>query len=158
MSEKKKMDSITKAKLIYTVELVVFAIVFLILGLLILLSVILINDWKRNVFPWVTLVGGFFVLGDLAWALLSKKRRARISLFDKLLLIPSALCLIVCDLIALISQSQPDFFYQCYIGATFCYLASVYLAEAVYHWFFPIPGLVESEEEAKAAETPDQSE
>jgi len=132
-------------KLIYAIELGVIAVVFAVLGILVLANVILINDWKRNIFPWITLFGGFLVIGDLIWALASTKRRARVSLLDKFLLLPSAIALIICDLFAIISGNMPDTFYQYYIGTVFCYLACVYITENIYHWFFPIPGLFEEE-------------
>jgi len=55
--------------------------------------------------------------------------------------------LFVADLTALIMGNMPYEFYQFAMGGVFCYLGLVYAFEGVFHYFHPIPGLLEDEEE-----------
>ena len=54
MKKWKELNDLTKAKIIYSGELALFAILFAILGSLFLAGVILPSDWKK----WLVLVGG----------------------------------------------------------------------------------------------------
>lgn len=156
----KKMDEVTKSKLIYSGELALFGILFAVIGILIILRVIGIMDWKRYMFTYVTLIGGFILYGDFIWLLCSKKRRARNALFDKIALLPSATFLIAYDLYLIITSDIAILPYV--MGGVLCYLSLVYLFEAVYYWFHLHPALAyaleedakeekkKSEEEAKA--------
>ena len=154
---KQKMDIATKAKLFYTIELLVIATVFITVGVLQLTRVIRINNTVLTIFNWVTLFGGLFVIADFFWLMFSKKRQAKNSKLDKALLLPSGLFLVVFDLICLIGQIDKDLnydFYRFSIGSVLCYLAIVYIIEAIYHWKHPIPGFIEGvleEEEQKSA-------
>lgn len=152
--EKKKIDDLTKAKLIYSGELLIFAIVFAVLGILILLEVINVWDWKKIAFTWVTLFGGFLLWGDFVWLLCSKKRRKKNSLLDKILVLPSASFLIGYDLYSLIKGD--DSIISIVMGSVFVYLAAVYLFEGIYHWFKTHPGLLE--EGTSEAETKNEKE
>lgn len=148
-----KMDEFTKVKLIYSVEIAVFAIVFGVLGALFLTNVITVSDTRRLVFTWVTLFGGFIGIGDFLWVLFSPKRRAKNSLLDKSLILPLGISLIVIDLMALISQRSDNDMTRYVMGSAFCYIALIYVVEAVYHWFHPLPSLVQ-EDEKKPEEQP----
>jgi hypothetical protein len=148
-----KMDEFTKVKLIYSVEIAVFAIVFGVLGALFLTNVITVSDTRRLIFTWITLFGGFIGIGDFLWVLLSPKRRAKNSLLDKILILPLGLSLIVIDLMTLISQSTDNDKTRYVMGAAFCYIALIYVVEAIYHWFHPLPSLVQ-EDDKKSEEQP----
>lgn len=152
--EKKKLDELTKTKLIYSGELLIFAIVFAVLGILILVGVINVWDWKKVAFTWVTLFGGFLLWGDFIWLLCSKKRRKKNSLLDKIFVLPSATFLIGYDLYSLIKGD--DSIVSIVMGVIFVYLACVYLFEGVYHWFKTHPGLLE--EGTSEAETKNEKE
>jgi len=147
---KKKIDDLTKAKLIYSGELVIFALLFLVLGLLFILQVIGVASYKKWLFPILTLAGAIWVIIDLVWTLLSPKRKAKSSLIDKWLVVPSALVFIGCDsyvLTALIinpSTTSLDVFFPLYIGITILYLSGVYLFESIYHFYRPLPALIEA--------------
>jgi uncharacterized membrane protein HdeD (DUF308 family) len=142
-----KMDEFTKVKLIYSGEIAVFAIVFIVLGILFLTNVITVSDTRRLIFSWVTLFGGFIGIGDFLWVLLSPKRRKKNSLLDKILILPLGISLIGLDLWMLISQNTDNDLTRYIMGAAFCYIALIYLVEAIYHWFHPLPSLVEAAEE-----------
>lgn len=160
MEEKKKMDGLKKVKLIYSGELLLFAVVFAVIGILILVGVISIKDWKRIAFSYVTLVGGAWLIADFIWTLASSKRRARKPLIDKILVLPAALTVISFDIYAFVKGmvhsdvTSPLFAY--FIGGDLCYLALVYFFEAFYHYKHPLPELVEAalaEEEEKKKES-----
>jgi hypothetical protein len=148
--EKKKMDDLTKAKLVYCGELFLFAIVFIVLGILNILKVILIKDWKETVFNWLTLVGGFVTIGDFIWLCCSKKRQKKNSLIDKILPLPLSVTLIILDLFTLIQGGRSQDYYQYTIGGAFCYLAAVYLFESIFHYFHSSPALLNALQEDNA--------
>ncbi len=160
--EKKKMDGLKKVKLIYSGELLLFAVVFVVIGILILVGVISIKDWKRIAFSYVTLVGGAWLIADFIWTLASPKRRARKPLIDKILVLPAALTVISFDIYAFVKGmvhsdvTSPLFAY--FIGGDLCYLALVYFFEAFYHYKHPLPELVEAAmEEEKEKETKEEN-
>lgn len=146
-NKKKKLDDLTKSKLIYSGELLIFGIIFTVLGILILLGTISVRDWKKVAFTWVTLFGGFILYGDFFWVLFSKKRRKKNSLLDKVLVLPSGTFLIGYDLYVLITQDDGIISYV--MGGVFIYLAAVYLFEGIYHWFVTHPYLLVDEEKTE---------
>lgn len=160
MEEKKKMDDLKKVKLIYSGELLLFAVIFVIIGILILTGVIAIKDWKRIAFSYVTLVGGVWIIADFIWTLSSKKRRAKKPLIDKILVLPAALTMISFDIYAfskgMVHSDVTSPLFAYFIGGDLCYLSLVYLFECVYHYKHPLIELVEAvkadEEEKKKKE------
>lgn len=152
---KKKMDELKKMKLIYSGELFIFVVVALVLGVLFLTNVISVKDWKKWAFSIITLLGGIWLIVDFIWTLVSKKRRAKNCLLDKILVVPSALSLFVLDIYALVHLIPvPSWtgngFFKYEIGIALCYLSVVYLVQAIYHLFVPHPSIVEAIEEEKA--------
>ncbi len=157
---KKKMDDFTKAKLIYSVELAVFGVAFLTLAILKMVGVIPQNDKLHIVFNWITLFGGSWIVADFIWALLDKKRRKRIALIDKILHLPVGIYLIAYDLFCLISKPTDERIYQFGIPSALAYLSICYVFEAIYHYKYPIPGLLDAikEEEKKEDSSLEESE
>ena len=148
---KKKLDELTKAKLIYSIELALFAIVFIVLGILNLLKVIVLKEWRLTLFLWLTSIGGFILIIDLIWVLLSPKRKAKNCLLDKILLIPSAAFLSSLSIYQLSNGISSFVYWE--LGSGFIYFGLVYAFEAIYHWFYPVPGLLEEEKEETKNET-----
>lgn len=150
---KKKLDDLTKAKLIYSGELLLFSLIFITLGILFLTGVIAIRDYKKWLFPILTLIGAIWVITEFIWILASPKKRAKSCLIDKILLLPSALTFLGCDTYVLIkmiinpSTTEFSVFFPLYIGITILYLAAVYLFQAIYHFYRPLPILVEAARE-----------
>lgn len=143
------MDEEKKTRLLYSGELLVFSVLFLVLGILIILRIIPILDWKRYAFTYVTLVGGFLLYGDFIWLLCSKKRRAKTAVLDKVLLLPSTTFLICYDLYSIITSDIAILPYV--MGGVLCYLALLYIFEGIYYWFHLHPALKYALEEDKKA-------
>ena len=155
---KQKMDTMTKAKLIYSVELGVFAVIFLVLAILKFVGVIGTNATRLTVFNWITLFGGSWLVVDFLWTMFDKKRQKRVAIIDKCIHLPAGLYLIVFDLYCLISKpaiDSPICRYATPIVLT--YLGLCYAFEAIYHFKYPVPGLLDAVEE-KPSTTEEQQE
>ena len=148
-----------KTKVIYLVELLVFVVLFAVLATLELLGVIGNKEVMHTIFNWVTIFGGTWMIVDFLWVLISKKRRAKNSLLDKALLVPAGIYLITFDIMCFCKLSFIDIpFRRTIIAALFYYFAAIYLFQAIYHWFFPIPSLVKAIEDTKEAMRKEQEE
>lgn len=152
---KEKMDIETKAKLIYSIELGVFALIFLTLAILRATGVIPTNATRVLIFNWVTLFGGTWLVVDFLWAFLSQKRQKRVSLLDKTLHLPAGFYLIAFDIICLLGK-QKDEVYRYGIPIVLGYLGLCYTFEALYHFWHPIPGLLDSLKEEEKKEDAEQ--
>ena len=162
---KKKLDAITKVKLFYSGELIIIAIIFIVVAVLKFTAVIPYNATRHAIFNWVTLFGGLWTITDFIWALLSKKRRQKVSMLDKALLLPAGIYLIAFDLFCLISKPEDPMIYRCGFPIAISYLCLCYIFEGIYHFYYPIPGLLaaveevdeeEKVEEASNEETPEE--
>lgn len=149
---KKKMDFMTKAKLMYSGELLFFAVVFIVIAILELLEVLKING---TFFNWVTIFGGTWLFIDFSWAYLSEKRRKKVALIDKVLVLPIAAYVIAFDIFCFAMKPDKSIYHIC-IPIAILYLCSVYIFQAFYHYKYPIPGLLDIEEKAKEAEQEEQ--
>ena len=147
---KKKMSDETKVKLIYTIELLIFAVVFIVVATLKITRVLNTRDVVRLIFNIITILGGTWMIVDFIWTLCSKKKRMKNSLLDKSLFLPLGIYLITFDIICLVNASlrTGDFFLYMTVGA-FYYIAACYIFEAIYHFFKPIPSIVAAIEEVK---------
>lgn len=148
----KKIDKEKKVKLIYSGELLLFAVIFLVFGILKITKVMGYNETRRIVFNWITIFGGAWGIADFIWAICSKKRQQRISMIDKVLLLPLAIFIMTFDFISLIAKPANDNFYIYSVGAAFLYVAVIYTFECIYHYYKPIPGLLDDEKEPKVEE------
>lgn len=153
---KKKMDEITKVKLVYSGELLLFSVVFLVLGLLFLFGVITVADWKRWAFSILTCAGGAYFLFDFIWCLASPKKRAKVSLLDKILVLPMAIPVFVFDILAFVkgwvSSQEGIEIFRYVLAISLLYYSAIYLFEAFYHYKHPIPGLIDISEESPEEE------
>ena len=146
---KKKMDFATKAKLLYAIELGVFAVIFLVIAALRFFSVIKYNETRAIIFNWVTIFGGTWIIVDLIWAIFDKKRQKRIALIDKIIHSPAGIYLVSFDLYCLISQTKEPAIYQYGIPIALAYLGLCYIFEAIYHFKYPVPGIIDAVEQEK---------
>ena len=127
-----------------TVEYAIFVALFATLGILFLLEVIRVAEWKRYVFTYVTLAGAIWIITDFFLTTFSKARRAKSCLLDKILMLPVGLVLLGFDVYAITQGCAETLPYRYFIGGNFCYIAAVYLFETIYHWFKPIPMVIEA--------------
>ena len=149
--KKKKLDMLTKAKLIYSGELMIFAIVFLVFAILRITGVMAGNATRSAIFNWVTIFGGSWLIIDCLWALFSKKRRPKVALIDKLLHAPAGIYLVSFDIYCFVTHPEATSdVYRYGVPVVLFYLCSCYIFESIYHFFKPIPGLLEIEAAEKA--------
>jgi len=148
---KKKLDMLTKAKLIYSGELLAFFIVFVVVATLRITGVMAGNDVRSKIFNWVTIFGGSWLTIDFLWALFSKKRRPKIAFIDKALHLPAGLYLVSFDIYCFVTNpAGASDVYRYGVPIVLYYLSTCYLFESIYHFFKPVPGLLEIEEAEKA--------
>lgn len=148
---------IKKIKLIYSGELLAFALVFIVLGILELLKVIKLSERFQLIFKIITLVGATWLVADFIWVLLSPKRRAKNALMDKAMMLPLAIYLYVFDILGFVLQ--PGYgYYQIGIPAAFFYIACAYAFQGIYHYYHPVPTVLEMIEEAQKPEVPVEEE
>lgn len=156
MGSKSKIDDLTKAKLVYSGELALFAIAFAVLGSLFLSGVLSTSDWKKWVVLTLGSAGAIWAFVDFFWTLKSAKRRASNCLLDKILVLPSALCSLGFNVFFWIKlipfNSTYDAFFSYFLGGMLLYFTLIYLFQAIYHWFRPLPALLETEKEKGEAE------
>ena len=135
-----------KNKLIYSGELLLFAIVFLVIGILELVRVINLSDRFQLIFKIITLVGATWISADFIWTLCSKRRRENYGLLDKIMLLPLAIYLYAYDIAGFV-VARPYEYYQIGVPIAFFYLCCVYTFQGIYHYFNPIPLLLKAIEE-----------
>ena len=155
---KQKMDIETKAKLIYSIELGVFALIFITIAILKVTGVIPTNATRVLIFNWVTLFGGTWLIVDFLWAILSQKRQKRVSLLDKVLHLPAGFYLIAFDIYCLVGKPDDPNVYRYGIPIVLGYLGLCYTFEALFHFWHPIPGLLDSLKEEEKPEVPNNEE
>lgn len=154
----KKMDDLTKAKLFYSGELILIAILLIVIATLELLGVLKISDNHRTIFNWITLFGGLWIVIDTIWSLISPKKRAKTCLLDKFTLLPLALYLITFDLLSITKVIKEPSLFQIMIPCALLYIAIAYTFQGIYHWFKPLESLVEAaKEDAKNSETKEET-
>ena len=153
--EKQKMSIEKKTKLIYSGELLLFAIVFAVIATLEIIGVIGKREVMMIIFNWVTIFGGTWLIADFIWVLCSKKRKARNSILDKALVVPLGIYLITFDIMCFCKLPFITMeFRRLMMAIAFYYVSAIYLFQGIYHYYFPIPSIREAiiEEEAAALE------
>ena len=145
------MSAEKKTKLIYSGELLIFAILFLVIATLEIIGVIGKREIMHTIFNWVTIFGMTWIIVDFFWVLFSKKRRAKNSLLDKALLLPVAVYLITFDILCFCKLSFVTIdFRRMMMAIAFYYIGAIYLFQSIYHYFVPVPMLLTAIEEEKA--------
>ena len=148
---------VQKIKLIYSGELLLFTVVFLVLGILELLAVIKLSERFQLIFKIVTLVGATWLVVDFVWVLLSPKRKAKNAIMDKAMMLPLAVYLYVFDILGFVLK--PGYgYYQIGVPIVFFYIACAYAFQGIYHYYNPTPMVLEMIEEANKPEELKQEE
>ena len=149
---KKKLDDLTKTKLIYSGELILFAIIFIVVGILEITNVIGVNDVFRYIFMFATPVGALFIIINFIWTLKSPKKRAKTSLLDVTSTLPMSIYFITIDIIMYMNfNTLEPIIYQYFIGSALLCFSVIYLIQGIYHWFYPLPSLLEELEKERVA-------
>lgn len=140
------MNSEKKIKLFYSGELILIAIVFVVIAILQMTKVMTLSERFILIFKIVTLAGATWLTFDFIWTMVSEKKRAKSSLIDKTIILPLALYLYIFDIIGLATK-QPYDYYRFGLPAAFLFIATVYTFEGIYHYYRPIPAILEAIEE-----------
>ena len=152
---KNRSPEFKKAIKVYTIELLVFSVVFIVLGILELLGIIGNNlDW-RLVFTYITMVGIAIFIGINVWSFVDPKRRARVDVIDRVMLIPGPIAVLILDITTLVRGTGDPLvmdMHKYIIGIVFLYFGACYIFQAIYHYYFPSKMMLELEESAKAEE------
>lgn len=147
-----------KTKLIYSGELMIFAILFAVVATLEVLGIIGKNETMLTIYNWITIFGGTWLIVDFFWVLFSKKRRAKNSLLDKAMLVPLGIYVIAYDILCFAGHPlfglEYNEFRRMMMAIGFYYLAAAYLFQSIFHYFHPIPAIVEAIEEEKREKDP----
>ncbi len=148
-----KLSIEKKTKLIYSGELILFSVIFLVLGVLELVKIITLSDRFQLIFKILTLIGASWLVIDFIWMMLSKKRKERNSFMDKVMMLPLAAYLYGFDIAGFIYPRTYEY-YQIGVSIAFFYIACAYLFQGIYHYHKPIPMIIEAieEEEKKLLE------
>ena len=153
----KKMDELTKAKLIYTIELGVFAIAFLVVAILQYVHVIKFGENHLRIINWISIFAASLGILDFLWFINSPVRKKKNSFLDKILILPLAIYILVFDIICFVNYDNPQLeLAQIMIPVALTYVTVIYTIEAIYHWFKPVPMLYEALEEEKNKENPQE--
>ena len=96
---------IKKIKMIYSIEFLAIALVFLVIGLLELFKIMSFSERFQLIFKIITLAGAAWIFFDFFWTLYSPKKRKKNSLLDKILLLPAAIYIVVFDIVGFTTNS-----------------------------------------------------
>ena len=152
-----KMNELKKAKIIYTVELGIFAVAFLVVAILQFVRVINFGETHLRIINWITIFGSSIGLLDFIWFLRSPVRRKKNSMLDKCALVPLMVYVLTFDIICFVNYENPQLeLAQIMIPIALCYITVVYTIEAVYHWYHPVPMLLEELEKEAQKENPQE--
>ena len=146
MLDKEKF--VKKYKLIFFLEYLLIGAVLLTVGLLKMLDVIKYDASRLLVYNIITLVGVAYIFFDFFFNVLSKTRRAKMSIVDKVIPMVLAIYLLVFDILTLSKINQDVTFIQFSIGGILLYAGSFAIFAGIYHWFKPSHQIAEAIEEA----------
>ena len=148
MNDKEKL--LKKTKLIFFVEYIAIAVVLIVIGLLRIFDIIPYNPQRLLAYNIITLVGVAYVFFDFTWFLVSKKKRAKSDLIDKIFPVPLAIFLLVFDIMVLAKQIEDINFIKYCIAGVLMYGAAIALFLGIYHFINPSKMLLAAVEEEYA--------
>lgn len=148
----KNLSEEKKALLIFSGEFLLFAVIFIVVGVLKSTQVIQYSEKRRIIFNYITLAGGVWGIVDFFWTLLSKKKRAKNCLLDKVFTLILGIYIIVVDIIALCNPAMDIQFYVQTFAAAILYAGAMFIYMAIYHYFKPLPSFLEEIEKMKQEE------
>jgi len=150
---KTKMPLDKKVRIIFLAEFCGIGLVFLILGILRLTGVMQYNETRRIVFNWITIFGGTWGIVDFVWVLVSKKRRKKNCVLDKVLNLIVGIYILIFDIFCFTNTITEPTMFNLLIGIAFIYMFLSLSFQGIYHYFKPTPMIKEAiEEELKEQE------
>ena len=135
-------------------ELIILGVALLVIGVLRIIGVIPTSSTRLLIYNIITLIGGAWFLFELIWAVISKKKRKKISMFDKVLAGPASIYLIFFDIYCFSlgrDNVNPDFI-RLSISIVLLYVSAILFAQAFYHLKHPTPMTVAAIIEANQEE------
>ena len=145
MNDKEKI--LKKTKLIFLLEYIVIALILGVVGFLRLFDVIPYNDKRLLAYNIITLIGVAYIIFETIWYIVSKKKRERSDLIDKILPIPLALFLLVFDILVLAKVLVDINIIKYCISGVLLYGTAFALFLGIYHHIKPSKMVLESVEE-----------
>ena len=147
-----------KNKTIFLLEYLVIAVVLLLVGFLRLFDVIPYSDKRLLVYNIVTLIGVAYVFFDTTWYIVSKKKRERSDLIDKIFPLIAAIYLLVFDILVLAKINTELNFIKYSISIVLLCAGAVSLFLGIYHHYKPSKMLLEAVEEEYQEKLKEQEE
>ena len=148
MDEKEKL--LKKTKLIFLIEYLVIALILITIGLLRIFDVIPYDSNRLLVYNIITLIAVAYIYFDTTWFIVSKKKRERSDLVDKIFPIPVALFLTVFDILVLAKIVINTDFFKYSISSVLLYVGLGCLFLGIYHHYKPSKMLLLAVEEEYA--------
>jgi len=138
------MDTNKKVRLIYSLEFGIIALAFLVIGILRVVGLMGGNDTFHDIFKWVSMFGGIWIIADFIWASISATRRERICYLDKILNLPAGLFIVGFDIYAFIGFGEnAENMWRFGLGGLFIYIGLDYGFQAIYHYFKPVQNILD---------------
>ena len=128
---------VKKVKLIFLLEYLAISVVLLLVGFLRMFDVIPYDQNRLLVYNILTIIGVAYVFFDTIWFALSKKKRERSDLIDKIFPIPLAIFLLVFDILVLSKVYATEGFVKYSISSILIYAGLFSLFLGIYHHFKP---------------------
>ena len=171
LKPKSKLSEETKAKLVYSGELVVIAIVAIVIGILKITNVRPYSQTGRTIFNILTSGGAIFGVYNFISYFVSAKKREKTAFIDIITVLPITLFLIGFNIYCFINYwplaeadvtDQMKQLYQWLTGGFLLYAGATFMFQGIYHYYKPVPLLYrileEAEQQAKEEEEKNNSE
>ena len=136
-----------KTKIIFFIEYLAIAAILLTVGLLRIFDIIPYNEKRLLAYNIITLVGAAYIFFEFTWFLLSKKKRERNDLIDKIFPVPLAIFLVIFDIMVLAKFIEDINFIKYCISGVILYAAAMSIFLGVYHFQKPSKMLIATVEE-----------
>ena len=137
------MTNLKKAKLTYSITLLIFGVIFIVLGILKLTGIWTSEGVRRIIFNIITIIGSSWIIIDFFWTLFSKKRREKKGVVDKIITLPAGLFLLTFDILCFSGVIKDEIAHY-FVGGIFLYLSLAYIFQAIYHYYHPLPDILEA--------------
>ena len=142
-----KEQLLKKTKLIFFIEYLAIAAILLTVALLRIFEVIPYNEKRLLAYNILTLIGAAYIFFDFTWFLVSKKKRAKTDLIDKIFPVPLGLFLVTFDIMVLTKAVSDVNFIKYCIAGVLLYATAMCIFLGIYHSKYPSKMVVAAVEE-----------